>query len=386
MKSPNKIVYQQHPAIFLLEQWQMFLNGLDRVITFYNTDDKQLSYEAIEWNRQFHQTPMPMTVGEEMILKLKELSKEKTPYQWLRPDHLPFVQQTQLSIAQLDLFSESQYLVLLIRSYVEQSTILSYLFFRNDCSNFGISDGQTQLETSHKAIIGNMANQFANICLSNFQTSKSNEMTFRQHTRDILDARQLEVNRNEEDFLNWKRQWLDSYLIDLSRRDGVNYVISEKAQNEIINADITYEEIKETVDNSIDYICNLISCTPGDDLLIEASFLVMPQKVRSENVKSSTTAQPIKQQNKTILLLDRLEEAANSLYKQGLPITSADVGASMDKPITAPAITDALRKNKVRIFRLFEQYPNRWTTIRQYFKPIINLSAKQNQHLRNVSG
>jgi hypothetical protein len=380
MNNPNKIQYQQHPAIFLLEQWQLYLNGLDRVITFYPNDSQPQSFEAMEWNRQYQHAYMPMALGDEMMPKLRELSAEKVAYQWLRPEHLPFIRQNHLSISQLDLFSEAQYLVLLIRSQVKQSCILSYLFFRNDCSNFGISDNSTQIETSHKAIIGNMASRFAEITLNNFQASKIKENAFRQQTKNILEARQLDVNKQQEEFSDWKKLWLDSYLLKLSERDGLNYVMSEKAEEFILTSNASYDRIKSAIDNCIDYICNLLPYTPGDELIIEQAYISLPSVPRAE-VSTVKEQQPVSRQNKTMLLLDRLEEAADRLYQEGMPITSADVGASMLKPITAPAISDALRKNKVRILQLFEQYPQRWMTIRQYFKPVINLIAKNNQRL-----
>ncbi len=370
-----------HPAIFLLEQWRHFMNGVDRVMCFYEQGVTPL--EGLEWNRQMHGISTPLTIADEVQEKLVSIIKEKTAYQWLRPDLLPFINQSQVSLNQLDLFSESLYLVLLIRTNHHSIKLISYLFFRNDCSNFGISDGRTQLETSHKAIIGKMASQFASLTLNNFFKAKEETSAFKQQTKILLEARQLESNRGKEELDAWKNNWLDTYLIERSQRDGFNYVISSAAKEKLLTAGLNYEQSKGIIDNCIVYICNLNEFVTGDEVLIDASYLVITTP--REPMHTTASVQPVQGTNKTILLLNRLEEAALQLYKQGLPITSADVGASLSKPISAPAISDALRKNRVRILQLFEQYPQRWMTIRQSFKPIINLKTKKSSFL-NASG
>jgi hypothetical protein len=45
----------------------------------------------------------------------------------------------------------------------------------------------------------------------------------------------------------------------------------------------------------------------------------------------------------------------------------------MEKPISAPAITDAIRKNRENILQLLEQHPEKWQLIRSYFKPLTNI-------------
>ncbi len=376
-----KVNITTHPAAFLMQQWQGFIHGADRVLAFYE-EAQNKAIEGLEWNQQMHGIISPLSISEEARQKLSSLFKDKTAYQWLRPDLLPFMNQERLSISQLDLFSESHYLVLLVRTSSHASTILSYLFFRNDCSNFGISDGRRQLDTSHKAIIGKMASQFASIVLRNYFDAQQQSESFRQQTKSILSASQLDSNRYKTDLNNWKNNWLDTYLSDLSKRDGLNYVISEDAREKLMSSKLDYEHCKLTIDNCIDYICKLQGVTPGDEVLLEGAYLVLPQQL---NAQTPFVSEPVQRPNKVILLLDRLEDAAIALQQQGLAITSAEVGAQMPKPITAPAISDALRKHRVRILHLLEQYPERWNTIRQYFKPIINLKNKKYGFL-NASG
>ena len=45
----------------------------------------------------------------------------------------------------------------------------------------------------------------------------------------------------------------------------------------------------------------------------------------------------------------------------------------MDPPVSAPAITDALGKNRDFIRLLLKKYPEKWEAIRNDFKPLLNL-------------
>ena len=47
-------------------------------------------------------------------------------------------------------------------------------------------------------------------------------------------------------------------------------------------------------------------------------------------------------------------------------------------PRAAPAITDALGKNRVTIRELLIKYPDKWEIIRKEFKPLLNQLSKSN--------
>ncbi|WP_289055210.1 hypothetical protein [Carboxylicivirga marina] len=381
MPHPTSKPQQVHPAIYMMQQWQAFMDGVDRIITFYIAENTQ-AFEGIEWQRFSNNTSMPFQITQDVSKQLQHISSEKISHQWLRAELLPFINRDNLSINQLNLFSESEYLILLIRIQTAQTPILSYLFFRNDCSNFGLSDSNTQLEPSHKAIIGKMASQFASITINEFFAANQANEQFRKQTISILKSRHIEANSLKEQQTNWKISWLNTYLAEISQRDAVNYVISEAAQNKLLHSDVSFEQAKSSIDMCIHYICNLLAVIPGDEVLIEESYLIIDEpKVKVPIIDHNN--QLINRSSKTMLLLDRLENAAIRVKQQGQSITSADVGSNMDKPITAPAISDALRKNRVRILQLFEQYPQRWSLIRQSFKPIMNISARKNTTLRS---
>jgi hypothetical protein len=78
----------------------------------------------------------------------------------------------------------------------------------------------------------------------------------------------------------------------------------------------------------------------------------------------------------TIRFLNRMEQAAKKLQMEGKNFTGTSLGQAMNDPISAPAISDALKKRKQKIQYLFKEFPHEWELLRAHFKPIQNtLSA-----------
>jgi len=370
-----------HPAVYMMEQWQLFMDGIDRIVGFYYSE-QTASMEGLDWSNKIGQSQIiPFSISDDVLAEMKHVCEEKHDFQWLRPDLLPFTNRSSVMQSQLDLFSEHQYLVLLIRLHdsISNCADLFYLFFRNDQSNFGITDTQTKLDTSHKAIIGKMATRFGKMTIHNFKAAKKKELEFKTRTKALLEARLAQNEQLKTTFSNWKKHWLVNYISQLSQRDGVNYVICDKAEKLLLSNQFPFDTIIETLEKAIVYICELSDFSMGDEIFLDESILIIEEPLETKELPEVN--QPSSRINKTMHLLDRLENAAEILLNKGLPITSADVGLNMDKPVTAPAITDALRKNRTRIFQLFEQYPQRWQVIKHHFKPIINLTTKKNQYL-----
>ena len=370
-----------HPAVYMMEQWQLFMSGIDRITGFYYSEHSS-SIEGLEWSNRIGQSQiMPFALSDEVVAKIKHICAEKIDFQWLRPDLLPFADKSSVRESQLDLFSEHQYLVLLVRLHHDLSDYadLYYLFFRSDRSNFGISDSQITLDTSHKAIIATMATRFGKQTMTNFQAAKKKELEFKARTKTLLEARLAEHEQLKTTFLKWKKHWLVKVISQLSQRDGVNYVICDKAEDALLSCQLPFDTIADALHQAIVYICELFNFSIGDEVLIDESYLILEQTQKQSDKPEINL--PAGRINKTLHLLDRLESAAKVLSNKGLPITSAEVGSLMDKSVTAPAITDALRKNRTRIYQLFDQYPQRWQVIRHHFKPIINLTSKRHRQL-----
>jgi hypothetical protein len=83
--------------------------------------------------------------------------------------------------------------------------------------------------------------------------------------------------------------------------------------------------------------------------------------------------------NRTITLLDRYENAASLLINERLNVTGSNLGQHLNPPISAAAISDAIRKHGSKITLLLNKFPQRWTILRRNFKPIQNKLYTQHE-------
>jgi hypothetical protein len=69
-----------------------------------------------------------------------------------------------------------------------------------------------------------------------------------------------------------------------------------------------------------------------------------------------------------------------------MPLTGLNVGSACSTPISAPAISDALKKHRNKILTLLGLYPDRWNLIRSEFKPLINVISTKVGNKENEEG
>ncbi len=375
---------QSNAAIHMMQQWPVFMEGIDRIVGFWS-DDKSQKLQGMEWLRNsLSQQSTSFETSSDLSKTLQVTREAAGGFQWLNAETLPFQSSSKTSIGQLDLFSEAQYLVLLIRIKLEQNTLgdLYYLFFRNDKSNFGINGAQEAFSTSEKAIIGRLAFQFANTNLSLYQKQKNTFRQFKKQTQSVLKSMHEQQKAQMHEIKQWKNDWIEHYLFELGERNGFNYVIQESCKESLIQHCKTIRQLKQSIEKSLVYICELFEFTAGDTIELELAYLQFSE-IETPRPESSNT--PQNRLSKTMLLLDRLEQSAQSTLNAGQNLTSAQVGQNMEKAISAPAISDALKKNRARILQLFSQYPDRWNCIRHQFKPIMNLKEKNTTYLSATS-
>ncbi len=372
-------------ALHLLKQWKVFMDGIDRIYAFWGTPSNPQSIQGIDWQKNRYKEEELLSIDNGLINNLQRSTAKTKTAQWLQPSSLPFATEDEKVIGQLDLFSESNYLVLHIQTPLDETGNLAwyYLFFRDDKSNFGIMGYHEVLSTSEKAIIGRLANNYANASLNSYNEMKLANGRLKENTQKLLITKHKEVECLNADLKNWKNLWLDRYLVQISQRDGLHYVISEKSKEILFSNCHNLEQLEKSIIKSFVYICELYEFEQGDDVELNPAYVQIEAIVE---IKQDEILNPvITRISKTMLLLDRLEAAAEKVLEEGIKLTSAEVGKNMDKAITAPAISDALKKNKVRILQLFAEHPANWPTIRRQFKPVVNLNEKNKHEVNSTS-
>lgn len=93
----------------------------------------------------------------------------------------------------------------------------------------------------------------------------------------------------------------------------------------------------------------------------------------SNQVKMSSPHINTQESDKVKFLLDRYEEAALKLISNHIVVNNKNLASALTPPITPPAISDAVKKNKNKIRYLLQQYPDNWTNIREGIRAIAKL-------------
>jgi hypothetical protein len=365
----------------LLHLFPNLFPGIDRVVMLYVTENKGTGGRELTLTGNQYLTKELLTEG--MEIQLKQMGGEQPGYSWLHKDQLPF-EQRRVESNQPQLFSEQYHIVLMLRLKSVDSPCLDvfYLFFREDQSNFGISRLQGSLDTTRKALVGSLVYRFALLfhqSATNWQAALSE---FTNVTRILL--KNTQENADKADFKNWISQWAEDYLGTINRNNNQQIRLSEQAIHKLMVCG-DFHLASEALRKAAAFAVMLNSDTHENEIIIEANYLLIEAKTTglqaSELGKVGTLPDRL---NKTLVFLDKLENSANKLMNGGEGITSHGVGQTMDRPISAPAISDALRKNRRRIIVLLDKHPDRWPLIRSHFRPLINLVDKKGAELSNI--
>ena len=166
-----------------------------------------------------------------------------------------------------------------------------------------------------------------------------------------------------------------SYLQELSQKYDRRYILSDDAIEKIRNYQGNIRHLSRIMENAVSFMENMAFGSTEDTMKLQAYAL------NFDEVEVSTTMDDAvkridSRESKTMLLLDKFENAALALSSKKVPLTGINIGRALPTPISAPAITDALKKHRKQILQLFEKYPEKWETIRKNFRPVRNLAEK----------
>ncbi|MDG5799970.1 hypothetical protein QA597_06305 [Marinilabiliaceae bacterium ANBcel2] len=364
--------------------------GIDKVISLFRTDSNMV--EGLELIRTGNSYKLRTLIPEGFEDKFIQYNRSKAGFTWLHKEQLPFEHQNS-NEKQLQIFSEQKHVVLFLKlpSLNHEKAFnhnLFYLFFREDQSNFGISNLSGVLDTSRKAIIGSIFFNASKVFIKSVNSSREYVKEFTNVTRRIISEKK-EDNSYRSKLNQWINEWAHNFANRYVQETGKRVKISVEAIIKLSSLP-SFNDAEAALEDAVKFALMLYEHSDGDLLKIEEEFIVINRSPSSESSELTIepSDNPVVVQNrdtqsrgagkmsKTEALLDRLENAAHTIISSGEDPTGSSVGQMLDKPVSAPAITDALRKNSRRIILLLEKYPQKWPVLRKDFKPLTNVIEK----------
>jgi hypothetical protein len=295
---------------------------------------------------------------------------------------LPFELSDPPKLITPNLFTELENVILVLRfkNDTDELNDLLLIYFNKNLGNFGLNKSDKILTTDNKAIIGTLLyHQFKSILQMN-QANRDLLHTLNNVVRSVIHENgslkdQLNQIRSSysENVLNMARQSLK----DLSAEYDRNFILTEEAIEKLRDFKGNLKHLPAILRNAVVFTENLL--IPDDKGIVSIEHYSLDFDSYQVIDKTEQSTRKIdSRQSRAMQVLDKLERAAKLLQAKNLPLIGSRVGKAMEPPVSAPAITDALGKNREIIRQILDKYPDKWEIIRREFKPLLNQLRKKN--------
>jgi hypothetical protein len=356
------------------------LPGIEKIISVHADETNKLSGLLSEKEQKTYRTrPLNLSKIEPL---LKRFRYDHNPFDWYSRQNLPFEIDKKTGNPTIDIFSELQNVVLLIRIPDEETgeNILVFIYLNENPSNFGITNSINPLTTDNKSIIAYILRNTLITYLNREKENKEVLISNNYRTKTIIDQaeqQKQETLRTREYYGLSLVKLCQQYLTDYSKTSGRNLFFSADAIEKIKGYKGDLKSIELIIEKTVSYAQSLNFDAEGDIEITD--WHLQFEGPEKQFISSERPAHEGDKYAKTVSLLDKLESAALKVKSQQLKLTGTNVGQACPVPITAPAITDALYNHKSKINTLVKMNPDRWNTIRGEFRPVINILKDENK-------
>lgn len=305
----------------------------------------------------------------------------KTSVAWFKRGDIPFDYSSVRKI-QIDVFDELENTVLMIGidNPYDHKKDLIFCYLNPEIGINNMNKSGSVLSVEQKELLGTILFNAIQSIKSDLIKDREVLKQMNSTTRNIIQKYKHLEEKLSETKVKYGQNLLElseRYLADLIKNHPYSSIaISDSAKNMIREFDGDLDLLKKRLKEAVSYVISLEHGSGSKKLILDDIHLDLtpePVEIVVEEVKTIDI-----QYGKTIQLLDKLELGAERVQRSNKEITSLLVGMALDQPISAPAISDALKKHRNKILFLLNQYPERWNLIRNEFKPLLNIIGVSN--------
>jgi len=376
MKSQFSFLSQPH--ISALEHAIHLLPGLNRVdLIWLNPESNELALNSISSTEEY---PLPLEIlSKEQKTEILKFRKSIKSMAWVEASELPYDENRLRS--DMNLFDEALKSILCLGfpSDMDGHANVFVFYFRKDTSEFGPVSKESLLDTNQKKIMGPLIYNSLKTILSHHEENRNTMMDYNRNIGLMVQSLQQKLSKAEkknaliEGYLN---QALEGIVKSLSAK-GDHIKLSEEVKESLRPHIANRDLVKDIIMEAITFIKTLHFGIPIAEFTITNDHLRhFDQYIEKPEAKHEQANNKYDTQTKTYQFLDALEQAAFKVSQQGGKLTSVRVGALLEQPVTAAAISDKLKNHSRKILLLLKQYPDNWSLIRNRFRPIINIQEK----------
>lgn len=348
--------------------------GISKVLVFYPVLGK--THSAASDGAEGIRTEQCLP---ELEARLTPYLQQVNPWDWFSDADLPY-QLAKQPMLQRTVFSEEHNRVLLIRLTADDGKNPFLLFFHFP-ENFQWTGRDRQhlvLSTDHKSLISFLLYHTARQFLTGLIQNHHNQ----QKLSDAIDSlgsqlinKRVEIQQQAETGYQWKVETIRFFAREYSQVIQHEIIVDSSAIDYLARSSSAPAQLKELVNKAVDLALLSPSAKGGEVVVFDYHLIASQGKVVA---KAPSESGHNVVADRTLALLDRLEMAANKALEMGEAVTGQSIGRHCSPAITPPAISDALKKHKIRLNLLLAKYPDRWITLRSRFKPVQNLLTLKN--------
>lgn len=363
-------------AVSMLEASVQLIPGIEKsTVLYFDNFTNTIRCKSIHHKQQSQVNEFAIT-DNELSHKLR---KKKFQFQWMRSDQLPF-ETVEKGQKQLNIFDETANVVLALafQNDNDSQSDLLFLYLDRNLSSFGLSNSSNTLTTSEKTIIGTMAYNSFKLQLNRNDSDRSTLYHVNRQIKTLQqqnDQLQTEIDQLKRGTQQTMVNLCHSHLKELSDEYQIHFSLDKTALKKLEQFTGSLEQLKSTLTEAAHLAMNMNYGTTQASIVLKAWDIQFDSHATVTESPVETGIQ--ERYQKTYLLLEKLENAARRVINNQDRLTSENVGGACPTPISAPAISDALKNHQKKVVFLLNQFPDRWTTLRNEFRPLRNLISNQ---------
>jgi len=350
-------------------------------VFYYNQNERRVL--RVRWT----DTDQSQSQSHELIppptkVAIQKIRKNKTLTTWTNPKDLVFEdeQRNKMQYALSDEINNTVLLLKFINPYDGNHDLL-YLYLDPSISQFKMTSESQLLSTENKDIISRTMLHAIDYLL---QQEEVNESVL----NNIINAKKQEAeerNKLSHDLEKLKKNYSKSilnfslhHLDSISKANNVKFKLSEGASEKLMTYIGDFESLEGIIKNATSAAYNL--SYDHKEVIIDAGHLILYSynKPTEDNLRQRTESK----YDKSVTYLDRYEEAAQRLLLKDKSINGKNVAQYCEPAVSAAAITINIRAHKENIVALMDRHPDKWTILREHFRPIQNIL--KDRHLGKV--
>ncbi len=374
---PGLFTFTAPAMLTLLDAAPKLMPGIDKAVALYYNPVSQLA-ECKSLHRPFNEGEISDYQIQDLTL-LKKLRQQKAGTTWVNRQSIEFEIIKPLA-QQLNIFDEHEVMVLIcgFKNQWDGQTDLLYLYLSSQNANLGLTP-QLAMPTMEKHTIGILIYNSLNVLLEQHQTNREVLGQLNKQFGFVMseNARLLKLTETlQQSAAKSNIEVATETLHHICERYGANLELSEGALNKIKAYNGRHDNLMEAIRKAAVLSINLGVGQPVQPIQISEYQLELT--IPTTTLPTPTTVNNATERDqRTIQLLDKLELAAIKVTSQHQKLTGENVGLAFEQPISAPAITDALKNHQKKVVKLMAEFPDKWNTIRNEFRPVINILTQQ---------